>query len=472
MKKRSKKSSVSKQIEQETQRIGSELWEQLDRRKPTVFERRWWLDHILEWAMQDESVKVQMFRFVDVLPMLKSSGTVTKHLQEYFEEVETHLPVAMRMGLEVAQPDSLLGKALAVNARNNARKMAERFIAGTKTTEVYRSVHKLRGKGLAFSLDLLGEAVISECEADDYQQAYLDLLEELAPMVNAWPEDPMLDRDHVGWIPKCQISLKMSGLVSHFKPIDAAGTSEKVKEQLRPIFQRARELDAYVHIDMEHYEYKDLTLQIFKEICMEKEFRDWSDCGIVIQAYLPDAEDDLKNLLKWAKKRKTSVGIRLVKGAYWDYETITAEYRGWPCPVYTEKWQSDENFEKQTLFLMKNYEHLRPAIASHNLRSLSHAMAAAQEMNVPRNAWEIQMLYGMADEQQHLFSELGYRTRIYTPFGELLPGMSYLVRRLLENTSNESFLRHAYDKDANIEELLRSPTDVGKQHSVESTVSV
>lgn len=462
MKKRSKKAPSTNKLEEATQRIGRELWDHLDRRKPTVFERRWWLDHILEWAMQDESVKVQMFRFVDVLPMLKSSSTVTKHLQEYFEEVESHLPVAVRMGLEVAQPDSLLGKALAVNARTNARKMAERFIAGSKTSEVYKSVHKLRGKGLAFSLDLLGEAVISEAEADNYQQAYLDLLESLAPMVNAWPEDPILDRDHVGWIPKCQVSLKMSGLVSHFKPIDAAGTAEKVKEKLRSIFRLARELDAYVHIDMEHYEYKDLTLEIFKEICMEKEFRDWPDCGIVIQAYLPDAGDDLQDLLKWVKKRKTRVGVRLVKGAYWDYETITAEYRGWPCPVYTEKWQSDENFEKQTLFLMQNYEHLQPAIASHNLRSLSHALAVAEELNVPQNAWEIQMLYGMADEQQHLFSELGYRTRIYTPFGELLPGMSYLVRRLLENTSNESFLRHAYDQNADIEQLLRAPQQVGK----------
>lgn len=462
MKKRSQKASSSLQFEQATQRIGRELWDHLDRRKPTLFERRWWLDHILEWAMQDESVKVQMFRFVDVLPMLKASSTVTKHLKEYFDEVRTHLPVAVRLGLEVTQPDSLLGKALAVNARTNARKMAERFIAGTKVSEVYRNVYKLREKGLAFTLDLLGEAVISDAEADAYQDAYLELLENLAPLVNAWPEDPTLDRDHAGWIPKCQVSLKLSALVSHFQPINNAGTALKVKDQLRPIFQKARELDAYVHVDMEHYEFKDLTLQIFQEICMEEEFRDWPDCGIVIQAYLQDSGNDLQQLLKWVKRRGTPIGIRLVKGAYWDYETITAEYRGWPCPVYTEKWQTDANFEEQALFLMQNYEFLRPAIASHNLRSLSSAMAFADELHVPRNAWELQMLYGMADEQQHLLSELGYRVRVYAPFGELLPGMSYLVRRLLENTSNESFLRNAYNQEANIEELLRAPQDIGK----------
>lgn len=469
MKKRSQKPPATDRIEEGTQRIGREVWKQLDRRKPSIFERRWWLDHILEWAMQDESIKVQMFRFVDVLPMLKSSTTVTAHLQEYFDEVRTHLPVAARMGLDVAQPDSLLGKALAVNARTNARKMAERFIAGTKPEEVYRTVHKLRGKGVAFSLDLLGEAVINHAEAEAYQQAYLDLLETLAPQVNAWPEDPLLDRDHVGWIPKCQVSIKLSGLVSHFKPIAAERTAELVKEQLRPIFRLARQLDAYVHIDMEHYEYKDLTLQIFCEICMEEEFRDWPDCGIVIQAYLKDAREDLESLLKWAQKRGTPVGVRLVKGAYWDYETVVAEYRGWPCPVFTNKWETDANFEVQTRFLMENFESLRPAIASHNLRSLAHAMACAEELKIPSNAWEVQMLYGMAEEMQHLFSERGLRVRVYAPFGELLPGMSYLVRRLLENTSNESFLRHAYDQNARIEELLQSPAEVGQQSSLSVT---
>ena len=462
MKKRSQKSTAKDRVDELTQQIGRDFWDLLDRRKPTVFERRWWLDHILEWAMQDESIKVQMFRFVDVLPMLKSSTTVTKHLQEYFDEVRTRLPVSARLGLDVAQPDSLLGKALAVNARTNARKMAERFIAGSKPEDVYRSVHKLRSKGLAFSLDLLGEAVISESEADAYQQHYLDLISSLAPRVNEWPEDPVLDRDHHGWIPKCQMSIKLSALVSHFKPMDAEGTTRRVKEMLRPIFRLAREVNAYVHVDMEHYEYKDLTLEIFKSMCIEDEFRDWPDCGIVVQAYLPDAAEDLAGLLEWVKTRGTPIGIRLVKGAYWDYETIKSEYNGWPCPVYTQKWQSDANFERQTQFLMENYELLRPAIASHNLRSLSNAFAWAQALDVPQNAWEVQMLYGMAEEQQHMFSEMGHRVRVYTPFGELLPGMSYLVRRLLENTSNESFLRHAYDPDVSIEELLRDPAEIGK----------
>jgi RHH-type proline utilization regulon transcriptional repressor/proline dehydrogenase/delta 1-pyrroline-5-carboxylate dehydrogenase len=214
---------------------------------------------------------------------------------------------------------------------------------------------------------------------------------------------------------------------------------------------------------MEHYAYKDLTIEIFKQVLMEDEFRDFPDAGIVIQAYLPDAGDDLQGLLEWVKERGTSVWVRLVKGAYWDYETVHAKAYNWPIPVYLQKWQSDENFERQTRFLMENHKWLRPQIASHNLRSLSHAVALSQHFNVPPPAFEIQMLYGMGAEMAQLFSEMGHRVRIYTPFGELIPGMAYLVRRLLENTSNDSFLRQSFRENVSLEDLLMSPTEVGKK---------
>src|SRR5277367_2560122 len=123
---------VDSAIEAETQAIGRELLAHLERRSPSIFERRWWDDRILSWAMADESVKVQMFRFVDVLPMLHTHDAVTRHLQEYFDEVRSHLPLAVRLGLEISQPNSVLGKALALNARSNALRMSQRFIAGAK----------------------------------------------------------------------------------------------------------------------------------------------------------------------------------------------------------------------------------------------------------------------------------------------------------------------------------------------------
>ncbi len=459
--------SAPPSLDEETLQLGRELWNALEDRRPTIFDRRWWLDHLLEWAISDPSVKVQMFRFVDVLPTLKSSESIARHLQEYFDDVQSHLPLAARLALEVVDADSLLGKALAVNARNNVRKMAERFIAGSDSDQVYQSVNRLRRQGLAFTLDLLGEAVISEPEAEAYQRAYLDLLTNLSPMADKWPENDLIDRDDSGFIPRCQVSLKLSALYSQFKPIDPVRSSEAVKARLRPILLAARENEAYVHIDMEQSSYKGLTQQIFREVLLEDEFRDWSDVGIVIQAYLEDAEADLLKFREWVDERGTPISIRLVKGAYWDYETIHAEYRGWQAPVFRQKWKSDANFEKLTRKLFEERNWLRPQIASHNLRSLAHAVTCAKQLDIPKDAWEIQMLYGMAEEQASLFAERGHRVRIYTPFGDLLPGMAYLVRRLLENTSNDSFLKHAYDRDLPIDELLRNPEEVGARMDAE-----
>ena len=407
--------------------------------------------------MADESVKVQMFRFIDVLPTLRTRESITRHLQEYFDEVSTHLPRAARLALEVSQPDSVLGRALAMTARRNALRMAQRFIAGTEVDEVLQTVGRLRRQGLAFTLDLLGEAIISEDEADAYQAAYLKLMTGLTPTVNEWPENFQVDCDNSGPIPRVNLSLKLSALYSQFSPLDPQGTAAGVKSRLRPLLRAARECGAYIHVDMEHYAFKDLTLEIFKDVLVEKEFRDFADVGIVIQAYLPDAGRDLAGLLEWVKKRGTSVWVRLVKGAYWDFETVVARASNWPIPVFQRKWQSDDNYEQQTRFLLENHTWLRPAFGSHNLRSLAHAVAWARRLQVPTGDYEIQMLYGMGAEQAQLFTELGHRVRIYTPFGELIPGMAYLVRRLLENTSNDSFLRASFAEHVSIEDLLMKP---------------
>ncbi len=452
---------LSAAAEAETARIGATLWQRLGRRRPNVLERRWWDDRLMDWAMADESVKVQMFRFVDVLPMLRTHASVTRHLREYFEDVRRHLPWAARLALDTAEPGSMFGKAIAVSARSNAARMARRFIAGRDAAEVLGTVRSLRDSGLGFTLDLLGEAVISEPEADRYQRQYLDLLAGLASEVNAWPEDPLLDRDDRGPIPRVNVSLKLSALDARFSPTDPEGTFGRVAARLRPILRSARERGAFVNVDMEQYSYKPLTFDIFKRVLLEDEFRDWPDVGIVVQAYLRDSGDDLAALLDWSRDRGTPVSVRLVKGAYWDYETVVARSNGWPIPVFRQKWQSDDNFETLTRTLMERHDLLRPAIASHNLRSLSHALACAKVLDLPSGAFEIQMLYGMAGDQAALFADLGYRVRVYMPFGELIPGMAYLVRRLLENTSNDSFLRHSYDASASIEELLMKPAKVG-----------
>lgn len=444
-------------IERATQEIGQQVFAAHGSQGPGIFERQWWDDRIMSWAMQDESVKVQMFRFVDVLPMLHDATSIVQHLHEYFDDVQQYLPSAARLGLAVSSPHSVTGRALAIAARRQASSQARRFIAGTNTEEVLVAARRERKLRRAFTLDVLGEAVTSEAEAENYLQAYINLIESIAPQANRWPEVPQVDRGQYIKLPRVNVSVKLSALDSQFDPIDPKGTTRRVAARLRRLLRVAREHQAYVHIDMESYHTKNLTLSIFQQVFVEDEFHDTSDVGIVMQCYLRDTEDDLVSLRDWARQRGKPVWVRLVKGAYWDYETVNARATGWPIPVFQQKWQSDDCFERCTRFVMRNHEYLKPALGSHNIRSLAHGIAAARHVGLPPEGYEIQMLYGMADVEKQAFVDMGHRVRVYMPYGELIPGMAYLVRRLLENTSNDSFLRASFTERVSPEKLLMKP---------------
>ncbi len=458
-------------IEQETQAVGHWLFDHLDTRRHTMLNREWWNDRILDWAMRDEAVKAQMFRFIDVLPMLHSTASIVQHLHEYLGSVRNRLPAAARIGLDLAHRMSPAGWAMAAAARSGAASNATRFIAGANAQDVLAAAFAERQKKRAFTLDALGEAVTSEVEADRYLHAYLDLIAAVAPTVNAWPEVTRIDRDERGPLPRVNVSVKLSALDSQFDPADETGTSERVARRLRDLLRLARSHQAHVHVDMESYDAKALTLHIFKTVMAEPEFRDWPDVGIVIQCYLHDSGADLIALAEWVERRGTAVWVRLVKGAYWDYETVRAVSNGWPVPVYEHKWETDANFERQTRFVLQNHQFLRPAIGSHNLRSLAHAIATAKYLDLPPTDYEIQMLYGMADPEKQALVDLGQRMRIYMPYGELIPGMAYLVRRLLENTSNESFLRASFTDHVSADSLLGSPLNHAPSHPSKEPMS-
>jgi RHH-type proline utilization regulon transcriptional repressor/proline dehydrogenase/delta 1-pyrroline-5-carboxylate dehydrogenase len=420
----------------------------------------WWDRKVMGIGMADERVKAQLFRLVDVLPVLSSAAGVNRHLREYLRQLGDHLPWAAREVLGFFPTDGLFGKMLAGMTLWNTRRMARRFIAASDAKEAVAAARELRARRMTFTIDLLGEAVLSAAEAVAYQKYYLNLVETLANEAQSWREDGLIDRDHLGAIAKVNVSVKLSSLYSQFDPIDPAGTSAAVRERLRPILRLAKARGVFVNFDMEQHSYKDLTIAIFKEILEEAEFRNWADVGIAIQAYLRSSGDDLKMLANWAARRGTAVWVRLVKGAYWDYERIVARQNDWPIPVYDHKAETDANYEERSRFLIERFEVLRPAIASHNIRSIAAALAFAEEKKLPRGAMEFQLLYGMADPIKEALIKLGQRVRVYAPVGALLPGMAYLVRRLLENTSNESFLRAGFLEHVSEERLLMNPLRV------------
>jgi RHH-type proline utilization regulon transcriptional repressor/proline dehydrogenase/delta 1-pyrroline-5-carboxylate dehydrogenase len=448
------------ELERLTRAYGQELFARVDRQGPTLLGPLWWDERMMDWTMADPAVKVQLFRFIDVLPQLGAAPVVARHLREYFEEAGDNLPGWARFGLQVLPARGVPARLLAGLARTGARRLARKFIAGSNLTEALAAIAELRRRRLAFTVDLLGEATITEKEAEKTQRDILELVEGLSAEVNAWPPVLLIDADPGGPLPRVNISVKLSSLYSQFDPIDPEGTSTSVRERLRPILRAAMRRGVFINVDMEQYAFKDQTLRIFREILDEAEFRDWPNIGIAIQAYLQSCGDDLHGLLDWVQRRGTPVWVRLIKGAYWDYETVVSAQEGWPVPVYAEKWQTDANYERQTLFLLENHRWLRPAFGSHNIRSLAYAIAAAQLIGLPDNAYEIQMLYGMADPIKDALVRLGRRVRVYTPYGQLLPGMAYLVRRLLENTANTSFLRASFSEHVPEEKLLMNPNNV------------
>ncbi|MEA2146469.1 MAG: proline dehydrogenase, partial [Solirubrobacteraceae bacterium] len=229
-------------------------------------------------------------------------------------------------------------------------------------------------------------------------------------------------------------------------------------ERLRPLLRAARELGAHIHIDMESLDSREAVLELVLEILDEPEFRDGPSAGLVLQAYLRDSPDQLTEVLEWAQRsqRTPPLQVRLVKGAYWDHEFVEARQHGWPTPVFEVKADSDRNFETLTRRLLGARPSVRVAIASHNLRSVAHAIAVNRASGTADEDLELQVLRGLGDDLQDALAAGGHRVRTYSPIGDLVAGMAYLVRRLLENTSNESFLLRM-SEGASLDELLAAP---------------
>lgn len=423
---------------------------------PAILSQRWWNDLLMDWGMRDEDFKVQLFRFVDVLPTLKTDEQFTRLLAEYFSHTPI-LPPPLKWSLQKLPATRIGAHVGALVLRRQFTRMAYTFIAGDSIRSAMPVLKHLWQSGRGASVDLLGETTVSEKEADEYRDRCVDALREYHAQAQGWPGRPLLERDHLGLIPRVNLSIKISALYSQLDPADPDGSFEGVAARLRPILDMALQLPASLTFDMEHYELKDLTYGIFMRIFSEPAYRNYPWAGIALQAYLRDADGTLDRLVDWVRQRGTPITIRLVKGAYWDAETIQNTQRGWPIPVLKRKTETDANFEYLSKKVLACPSLLRPAFGTHNLRSLAHAEATAQSQGLSPETCEYQSLFGMADSLQRAIVHYGRRVRVYTPVGQLLPGMAYLVRRLLENTSNESFLSQQRKHETPLEVLLAPP---------------
>jgi RHH-type proline utilization regulon transcriptional repressor/proline dehydrogenase/delta 1-pyrroline-5-carboxylate dehydrogenase len=441
-------------LEREIRRVGLELSEAFPSRRGHPI--RALDERAMDVASQDAELRAALFRFVDVVPACRSLDDLASHLTGFLGEVHDRPPplsAAMRIATTKAGR-AALGAAGAAGVRH----MAHRFIVGADPADALPILTGLWRDGIAASVDLLGEATMTAAEADRYAARCAAALDSLAPAYAALGARPLLDRDALGALARANLSVKVSALTPLLRPEAPERGRRDAAPRLRALLRRAAALGAHLHIDMESLDSREAVLDLVLELLAEPELASGPSAGIVLQAYLRDSPETLDRVLAWADAtpREHPLVVRLVKGAYWDHEVVEARQHGWTVPVFECKADCDANFEALTRRLLEARPAVRVAIASHNLRSVSHAVACNRLLGGGEGDVELQVLRGLGDDLGHALAASGLRVRSYCPVGDLVSGMAYLVRRLLENTSNEGFL-HDQASGVPLQRLLAAP---------------
>jgi RHH-type proline utilization regulon transcriptional repressor/proline dehydrogenase/delta 1-pyrroline-5-carboxylate dehydrogenase len=411
---------------------------------------------LMQMVADRPDVQAALFRFVDATPACRTPEELTEHLTALLEEVED--PPALFKAPEALGRGKVGEKLVGSVAAAGVRHLAQRFIVGESPKAAAGHLNRLWRDGAGSSLDLLGEATVTQEEADHYAARCADAIATLAAIVPAWPERPFLERDFAGPIPRANVSVKISALTPLIRPSAPELGAEDAGRRLIPLLRQARDTGTHLHIDMESVDTLETTMHLVLEMLAAPEFREGPSAGVVMQAYLRESPAIVTRVLEWMRShpRAVPLTIRLVKGAYWDHEVAEARQRGWSPPVFTEKADSDRNFEALTRLLIDARPGIRLAVASHNLRSVSHAIAYNRLTGGSDSDIEIQVLQGLGDDLKDALATHRIRTRVYCPVGDLVMGMAYLVRRLLENTASTSFLS-AHGRGVPIDELLAAP---------------
>ena len=424
-----------------------------------VYRMSWWSDRMLGWAMSHPSFKTQLFRFVDVFPATSGDADVLRHVREYFDGDD--VPRALDLGVGLADHLPFGGSMTASVARRNIRRMAEQFIVGTGPEDAVDGLHRLWRQGSGFVVDLLGEKTVTEAEADRYAGRMVDLVTALLQASAAWAPDDHLERDDLGPLPRVAVSIKPTALATHYGPLTGEDGLASAKARLRPILKLCAEQGAYVWFDMEH-----LRRQGPDPAAVPGPARR-AGAGVAGRRMRHPG-------LHPRRPRRPGRPDRLVVG---------------PGPGRSPAGRGSAG--KGRLLGCRDHRGAGRRVAVAGLRAQGRRPTPTTSgapgccttttatvgppsprttcgrwptpsptpapIGIPDTGYELQMLYGMAEPVQAAIRRLGLRLRVYAPVGELVPGMAYLVRRLLENTSNDSFVRMRFSEDRDIDELVAAP---------------
>jgi len=434
-------------VNQHSKLILNQIVKNVSAYRSSLFEK--FSDYGLNLTAQFDLIRIHLLKFLALLPSLdhdKKGHEVKRNLVESLKrllldaskgsEKKKLLPTSLLVIFKIAYPVAKVipAKPLAYIVRFLVKKMAKRFIAGESIMTSHQTISELRRTSRQCTLDQLGELVVSAKEADEYFEKVLQLIHGLKEHI------PRGEKNGAG-ILNAHVSIKVSALSHDFKSHAFEETYQKVYPRLKRILQEAQREEVFINIDAEHYHYRDLVLQIYSRVLLETpELSQYSQTGIVLQAYLRDASSHLDQIIQLAKKRKVRMPIRLVKGAYWDAETVEADAHEFTPPQFLNKEESDIHFRQLCYKTLKNYQDVQLTIGSHNLQD--HAFVESlRTLRFPQApVIEHQCLHMTYEALSHGLAKMNWPVRNYMPIGNLIVGMAYLVRRIMENSSQVGVL--------------------------------
>ncbi len=339
------------------------------------------------------------------------------------------------------------------------RLMGEQFVTGETIHEALEHAKALEAQGFRYSYDMLGEAALTLFDAQRYRASYEQAIHAIGKQ-----------SARRGVMDGPGISIKLSALHPRYVRAQRARVMDELYPVLRDLTLLAKQYDIGLNIDAEEADRLELSLDLLERLCFEPGLTGWNGIGFVIQAYQKRCPFVIDFLVDLARRSGHRLMVRLVKGAYWDSEIKRAQIDGLEgYPVYTRKAYTDVSYLACARKLLAAPQEVYPQFATHNAHTLSAIFQMADPAAYQPGQYEFQCLHGMGEplyEQvvgQPELGKLGRPCRVYAPVGSHETLLAYLVRRLLENGANTSFVNRIADQTISLEELVRNPIEVVEQ---------
>ena len=326
--------------------------------------------------------------------------------------------------------------------------LGSQFVLGRTIEEATKFARKLEKDGYSYSYDMLGEAARTEDDAKRYRAAYAEAIAVLATRATAGNV-----RDNPG------VSVKLSALHPRYEFAKRERVMAELVERTLALAMMARGANMGFNIDAEEADRLDLSLDVIEAVLADPRLEGWDGFGIVIQAYGQRASHVIDWVHALAEKLDRRLMVRLVKGAYWDSEVKRAQVLGLDgFPVFTRKAATDISYVANVRRLLEKRDRIYPQFATHNAHTTSAVLQLAAQIGAVPTDYEFQRLHGMGERLHDILkTEHGTRTRIYAPVGRHADLLAYLVRRLLENGANGSFVNMIADRDVPAADVVRDP---------------